>query len=177
MTATQQLQAEQQGFKKPSYNDGLIEVVGFRSGYHAGAVLFKTMSCVRIAQAAGARVRASGLGPDDDEGSVVYMQLDGEPWEQDVPNGEAYIEVRGRHFDPDLVAKQQCAHAQSAANHWILPHASKMRRDKSLSDECRQHWTCLVQQLTRVPCADVLHECRAVKHAHGARRGALTALP
>jgi hypothetical protein len=93
---TRLVQAEQEGFKKPSYNDGLVEVVGFTSGYHAGAVLIKSMPCVRIAQAAGARVRASGLAPDVEDGSIVYMQLDGEPWEQDIPSGEACIEVRAQ---------------------------------------------------------------------------------
>ena len=71
-------------------------MVGFTSGYHAGAVLVKATPCVRIAQAAGARVRVSGLGTDHEEASVVYMQLDGEPWQQNIPSGEECIEVRCR---------------------------------------------------------------------------------
>ena len=84
------------GFKKPSFNDGLIEVVGFTSGYHAGAVLVKATSCVRMAQARGARIRVAGLQPDSDSDlASVFMQIDGEPWRQDVPseNGNS-LEVR-----------------------------------------------------------------------------------
>jgi Diacylglycerol kinase accessory domain len=88
------LQAERSGFSKPAFNDSLVEVVGFTSGYHAGAVLFRTMPCVRLAQAAGARIRVTAVRAEGLHASV-YMQLDGEPWKQDVPAAEGQdLEVR-----------------------------------------------------------------------------------
>ena len=85
-------------FKRPSYSDGLVEVVGFTSGYHAGAVMFKATSCVRMAQARGARMRITGLRPDKDSKlASIFMQVDGEPWRQDVPcEGGQCLEVRLR---------------------------------------------------------------------------------
>ena len=80
--------------------------MGFQSGYHAGAVLAKATPCTRLAQAAGVRVRVKGLldGAAQEKGETdhVYVQLDGEPWQQDVPSGEGeFVEVRCR---PSAVA-------------------------------------------------------------------------
>jgi hypothetical protein len=69
-----------------SNSDGLVEVVGLKSGYHAGVVMAGAMHAVRLAQAAGVRIRARGAGKAKKDGFArAYLQLDGEPWKQDVP--------------------------------------------------------------------------------------------
>ena len=42
------LQAERDGYSKPASNDGRLEVVGFKSAYHAGAVITSTKPAVRL---------------------------------------------------------------------------------------------------------------------------------
>jgi len=75
----------------PSTSDGLFELVGFASGYHAMAVLAsqaKVAHGVRLAQASGIRVALKAARPEADGApGRVYMQMDGEPWEQPVPSG------------------------------------------------------------------------------------------
>jgi hypothetical protein len=48
-------------------------------------------NALRLGQAAGARVRVSGPvsahQQKKDKMVAVYLQLDGEPWKQDVPRG------------------------------------------------------------------------------------------
>jgi diacylglycerol kinase (ATP) len=77
--------------RPPSVSDGLFELVGFASGYHAMAVMAshaKVAHGVRLAQASGIRValKAASARADGEPGRV-YLQMDGEPWEQPVPSG------------------------------------------------------------------------------------------
>lgn len=78
------MQAEEKGFVDPSNCDGLLEVVAFKSGYHAGVVMAGGMHAVRLAQAAGVRMHVRG----SEEEGIAYMQLDGEPWKQSVPGSK-----------------------------------------------------------------------------------------
>jgi len=78
------------GLKEPSYNDGLVEVVGLTNGYHTGMVMATSGHMVharRICQAAGVRIsmRASHTRADGGH-SHCFLQVDGEPWRQSVPN-------------------------------------------------------------------------------------------
>lgn len=82
------VQAAEKGFTQPSSCDGLLEVVAFKSGYHAGVVMAGGMHAVRLAQAAGVRMRVRGTEAAKGEGEgmgAAYIQLDGEPWKQNVP--------------------------------------------------------------------------------------------
>lgn len=70
-----------------------VQVVGFHSGYHAMAVMAsnaKAANGKRLAQVSGIRLalRDSVVRPDGEPGQV-FMQLDGEPWMQKVPAGNA----------------------------------------------------------------------------------------
>lgn len=70
-----------------------VQVVGFHSGYHAMAIMAtgaKLANGKRLAQVAGIRLalRDSVVRPDGEPGQV-FMQLDGEPWVQKVPGGNA----------------------------------------------------------------------------------------
>jgi len=79
-------------WRQPNAADGLIEVVGFHSGYHAMMVFATNGKVVangkRLAQVAGIRLSLHDLvaRPDNEPGQV-FMQLDGEPWVQKVPAG------------------------------------------------------------------------------------------
>ncbi|KAK9835245.1 hypothetical protein WJX81_008484 [Elliptochloris bilobata] len=75
------------GWRTPIFNDGLIEVVGLRGGWHTGVAMtgaFSRLHAKRLAQAAEVviELRAQSRGGDE---SVAHMQLDGEPWAQKIP--------------------------------------------------------------------------------------------
>ncbi|GFH18789.1 diacylglycerol kinase [Haematococcus lacustris] len=77
-------------FKQPSYNDGLLEVVGLTSGLHSAAVMAskgQLLHARRLCQASGIRLqlRAKHVRSDG-RPSHAYLQVDGEPWVQDVPS-------------------------------------------------------------------------------------------
>ena len=108
------MQAQKQGFAEPSNCDGLLEVVAFKSGYHAGVVMAGGMHAVRLAQAAGVRMRVRGTeaaggakAPSGGGMGTAYIQLDGEPWKQSVPGQSA----------PESEALQVRMHACMAPMH------------------------------------------------------------
>lgn len=79
------------GFVPPSFEDGLLEVCGFKSGWHAMAVMAsaaKLAHAKRLAQASGVRLhlRSQKVHPAASP-SRAFVQLDGEPWEQPIPSG------------------------------------------------------------------------------------------
>lgn len=82
------VQDAKKGWKKPTVSDGLVEVVGLSSGYHTGLVLSGVTHGVRIAQCSRVRLAFAATGGNGKERSKVYMQLDGEPWKQEVPAGK-----------------------------------------------------------------------------------------
>lgn len=73
----------------PIFSDGLVEVVGFRDGWHTAMVMGQVSSKIhaaRLAQLAELEIALHPLGGKvKDEESQTYMQLDGEPWPQLVP--------------------------------------------------------------------------------------------
>ena len=83
-------------WSQPIFNDGLVEVIGFKSGWHFGltlAGLAPGVHAVRLAQAAevelevrGGRGRGAGGGCIGD-GAQLHLQVDGEPWAQPLPEG------------------------------------------------------------------------------------------
>lgn len=74
------------GFVEPSLDDGMFEVVGFRTGYHTGFVMVGLLHCMRLGQGKAARIQVQRLKNDPSgEVEAVYMQIDGEPWKQRIP--------------------------------------------------------------------------------------------
>lgn len=64
-------------------NDGLIEIVGFRDGWHGLALLTPKGHGTRLAQAHKVRIKFH-------EGSEkVFMRMDGEPWLQPLPKDDS----------------------------------------------------------------------------------------
>lgn len=80
---------EKKGFNDPIYDDGLIEVVGFHSGWHTAAVmgqLTKKIHGKRLAQCREVELELIATeGKIKGERGTVYMQVDGEPWPQSIP--------------------------------------------------------------------------------------------
>lgn len=80
---------EKKGLTEPIYDDGLIEVLGFRNGWHTAAVMGQVTSKLhakRLAQCREVEIELLATeGKVKDERGTVYMQLDGEPWRQEIP--------------------------------------------------------------------------------------------
>jgi hypothetical protein len=74
-----------------------LQVVGFTHGYHAMAVMASGAKLARgrrIAQVSGARLALhSPVAQPDGGRAKLFMQLDGEPWEQQVPAGSSQERV------------------------------------------------------------------------------------
>ena len=91
----------EKGMQEPIYDDGLIEVLGFQSGWHTAVVMGQVSSKVhaqRLAQccAVDLELVATGGRVKDDRGTV-FMQLDGEPWPQQIPASFGNGKVGNEH--------------------------------------------------------------------------------
>lgn len=71
-------------------NDGLIEVVGFRDGWHGLALLGPNGHGTRLCQAHKVRIEFHQGAADE-----TYLRMDGEPWLQPLPkdNSKMVIEI------------------------------------------------------------------------------------
>jgi hypothetical protein len=73
------------------------QVVGFTHGYHAMTVMASGAKLARgrrIAQVQGVRLALHSPAAQPDGGRAkLFMQLDGEPWEQQVPAGSSQERV------------------------------------------------------------------------------------
>ncbi|KAF6254714.1 diacylglycerol kinase accessory domain-containing protein [Scenedesmus sp. NREL 46B-D3] len=86
-------ESRRRSWRTPDVADGLIEVVGFTHGYHAVTVMASGAKLARgrrIAQVSGVRLALHSPAAQPDGARVkLFMQLDGEPWEQQVPAGSS----------------------------------------------------------------------------------------
>ena len=76
---------------QPSRSDGLIEVIGFRTGWHAAAVMGELATTrvhgKRLGQGCGVEITLQTYGTSstrERKKRSVCMQLDGEPWKQSL---------------------------------------------------------------------------------------------
>ncbi|CAM6023261.1 unnamed protein product [Sphagnum balticum] len=67
---------KKEGFVEAKSDDGLLEIVGFRDGWHTAFVMISVLTAVRLCQAEAVRLELRG------NRSRGYMQMDGEPWKQ-----------------------------------------------------------------------------------------------
>ncbi|CAK9875307.1 unnamed protein product [Sphagnum jensenii] len=67
---------KKEGFVEAKSDDGLLEIVGFRDGWHTAFVMISVLTAVRLCQAEAVRLELRGNRPRG------YMQMDGEPWKQ-----------------------------------------------------------------------------------------------
>ncbi|KAK8501262.1 hypothetical protein V6N12_008282 [Hibiscus sabdariffa] len=66
---------EKKGFVEARADDGILEILGLKQGWHASFVMVKLISAKHIAQASLVRLEIRG-----GEWKDVFMQMDGEPW-------------------------------------------------------------------------------------------------
>ncbi|KAL9151036.1 hypothetical protein ABFS82_11G027200 [Erythranthe guttata] len=81
---------EKRGFVEAHADDGLLEVFGFKQGWHASMVMVELISAKHITQASAIRFELRG-----GEWTEAYMQVDGEPWKQPM-NKEfsTFVEIK-----------------------------------------------------------------------------------
>ncbi|GFR47198.1 hypothetical protein Agub_g8790, partial [Astrephomene gubernaculifera] len=131
--STSAAEQRKRGWQEPAYNDGTLEVVGLLSGWHTGAVMASKGALLhgrRICQAAGVRLAVQAPhGRPDGEPSHCYMQLDGEPWRQEIPNREqgSHVRVEIRHAGVSRLLRNDSAGGAAAAS--SSPSAAASRHD------------------------------------------------
>eukprot|EP00250_Pteridium_aquilinum_P016023 c22899_g1_i2 orf=185-1672(-) len=97
-------------------SDGLIEVVGFRDGWHGLALYIPKGHGTRLAQARRVRIEfCKGFASD------TYMRMDGEPWLQPLPddNSITVIEITNQSQAVMLATSKnmvQCAPQEGKIN-------------------------------------------------------------
>ncbi|KAL6785056.1 hypothetical protein ACKKBG_A02255 [Auxenochlorella protothecoides x Auxenochlorella symbiontica] len=72
----------------PIFSDGLVEVVGFKNGWHTAMVMGQVSNKLhgkRLGQVEELELEFQAHGRVKDEAGKTHMQLDGEPWPQGVP--------------------------------------------------------------------------------------------
>ncbi|KAK4392652.1 Diacylglycerol kinase [Sesamum angolense] len=81
---------EKRGFVEAQADDGLLEVFGFKQGWHASMVMVELINAKHITQASAIRFELRG-----GEWTEAYMQVDGEPWKQPM-NREVstFVEIK-----------------------------------------------------------------------------------
>eukprot|EP00879_Flechtneria_rotunda_P000260 GHRR01000343.1.p1 GENE.GHRR01000343.1~~GHRR01000343.1.p1 ORF type:complete len:522 (+),score=199.12 GHRR01000343.1:793-2358(+) len=154
------------GWNKPSSSDGLLEVVGFTHGYHALAVMgsrAKLAHGVRLAQVAGIRLSLRDSHPrPDGEGGEVFMQLDGEPWQQKVPAGregeQVMLEVvhwgtskvlANVSVTPEPVKKMTKYLSKQQTVKYLATDSVDVQPEDVLDHQQQQHWLPVNNDLAR----------------------------
>lgn len=101
----------------PSSSTTTRQVVGFTNGFRAALVMASFAALVhgkRLAQARGVRIRMADPVRPDAEPGQVFMQVDGEPWQQKVPSSkERAVVVSGGQtlrLLQQVVTQQCCWH-------------------------------------------------------------------
>ncbi|KAG6553944.1 hypothetical protein Mapa_004861 [Marchantia paleacea] len=81
---------KREGFVEARADDGILEVVGLRDGWHTAVVLLELLTAFRLAQVVAVRLEMGG------NRERAYMQMDGEPWQQPLGSADdipAVVEI------------------------------------------------------------------------------------
>ncbi|KAF3786520.1 Diacylglycerol kinase 5 [Nymphaea thermarum] len=88
----------------PYVDDGLIEVVGFRDGWHGLVLLAPKGHGTRLAQARRVRFEFHKGAAEH-----TYMRIDGEPWKQPLPSEDDTVVVEISHLGQvNMLATHDC---------------------------------------------------------------------
>lgn len=101
-----------------------VQAVGLRSGYHTAIVmggLFNKVHGMRLAQASEMLLELKAGGLHKGAAPMTHMQLDGEPWQQELPYEEGsspmhVSEVDWLHWNSPLLEQNLCHLAFSPAD-------------------------------------------------------------
>eukprot|EP00249_Psilotum_nudum_P019696 c27375_g1_i1 orf=289-1833(-) len=94
----------ERGLTPPLVNDGLLEIVGFRDGWHGLALLTPNGHGTRLAQAHKVRIEFH-------KGTVdhTYLRMDGEPWLQPFPKDDGMTVIEITHLSQVvMLATEDC---------------------------------------------------------------------
>ncbi|KAI3803121.1 hypothetical protein L1987_31270 [Smallanthus sonchifolius] len=90
---------EKKGFVEANSDDGLLEIFGFKQGWHASLVMVDLISAKHIAQAAAVRFELRG-----GTWRECFMQMDGEPWKQPMNNEySTFLDIKRVPFQSIMV--------------------------------------------------------------------------
>lgn len=104
-------------FKPPSCDDGLIEIIGFKNAWHTAMVMGEIHSPSihgkRLAQCNTVELVLRIPGSVKDNKKYVHMQLDGEPWKQEVPtysreDDERVVKICIQHGGTSAMLQNTC---------------------------------------------------------------------
>ncbi|MCO5597386.1 hypothetical protein L7F22_051462 [Adiantum nelumboides] len=88
--------AMKRSLTEPRVDDGILEIVGFRDGWHGLSLLFPGGHGTRLAQAHKIRLEISSV-------NHTYMRMDGEPWLQPLPEKDFLTIIEISHGGRSLV--------------------------------------------------------------------------
>ncbi|GAB2267465.1 Diacylglycerol kinase 7 [Dionaea muscipula] len=81
---------EKRGFVEAHEDDGLLEIFGLKHGWHASFVMVELINAKHIAQAAAVRLEVRG-----GDWKQSFMQMDGEPWKQQLDEEySTFVEIK-----------------------------------------------------------------------------------
>ncbi|KAJ0746316.1 putative diacylglycerol kinase (ATP) [Helianthus annuus] len=90
---------QKKGFVEAKADDGVLEVFGFKHGWHASFVMAELISAKHIAQAS--EIRFELRGGAWKEG---FMQMDGEPWKQPMNNElSTFVDIKRVPFQSVMI--------------------------------------------------------------------------
>lgn len=85
--------SRERGLTPPYVDDGLLEIVGFRDGWHGLVLLAPNGHGTRLAQARRVLFEFHKGAADH-----TYMRMDGEPWKQPLPTNDDTVIVEISHL-------------------------------------------------------------------------------
>ncbi|WOL12982.1 diacylglycerol kinase 5-like isoform X1 [Canna indica] len=116
----------------PFVDDGLLEIVGFKDGWHGLVLLAPGGHGTRLAQAQRIQFKFRKGAADH-----AYMRIDGEPWKQPLPQDKDEVVVEISHLGQvSVLARDNCI-AKSIQDILACPDEESNSEDsnKSFSEE------------------------------------------
>lgn len=94
---------EKEGFGEQKCDDGVLEIMGLKDGWHSAFVLLEVSTAVRLCQAEAVKLELNGRAR-----KKAYLQMDGEPWMQPMgtPEDEPTVVLIEKLPQPSLLLKR-----------------------------------------------------------------------
>ncbi|KAK8597992.1 hypothetical protein V6N13_095384 [Hibiscus sabdariffa] len=91
---------DKKGFVVANVDDGLLEIFGLKQGWHASFVMADLISAKHIAQATAIRMELRG-----GEWKDSFMQMDGEPWKQNLSKkNSTTVEIKRMPYQSAMIS-------------------------------------------------------------------------
>lgn len=102
--------SKERGLTRPYVDDGLIEIVGFRDGWHGMTLFGPNGHGTRLAQTHKVKLELNAV-------NHAYLRMDGEPWLQPLPADDLSTVIEITHQGQALVlATEDCNAKRSVVN-------------------------------------------------------------